>query len=264
VADVEALGRPLPAGPEDPARSPERSAADGEGAVMPLLDHLGELRRRVLISVFAIGLASVLGWLIEPRVLELLVAPLRQQTTEALRFIGLGDAFTIRVKIAIVVGVLIAMPVVLYQGWRFVAPGLTTRERSVARPWLPLAYLFFLLGAAVAYVVLPFAVGFLLSFSQPGELEPLITASEYFGFVTNLILAFGLVMQYPLLVSFLAEIGVITSARLRAVRRYVILGIAIFAAVVTPGADLVSPTVLGVVLYILYEFTIQLIRWRGH
>lgn len=231
---------------------------------MPLVDHLSELRRRVLIAALSVGLASVIGWLIEPQVLDLLVAPVRQQTTEALRFIGLGDAFMIRLKIALVVGVLIAMPMVLYQGWRFVAPGLTARERAVARPWLPLAYVFFLLGAGVAYVVLPFAVGFLLSFAQPGELEPLITAGEYFGFVTNLILAFGLVMQYPLLVSFLAEIGVVTSARLRSARRPVILGIAIFAAVVTPGADLVSPTVLGVVLYVLYEFTIQLIRWRGH
>jgi len=231
---------------------------------MPLVDHLAELRRRLIVSLVALALASVVGWFLEPRLLDLLVAPVRDQTGGPLRFIGLGDAFFIRIKIALIVGAAIALPVILWQAWLFVAPGLTRRERSLARPWLPLAYVFFLIGAAVAYVVLPFAVQFLLSFSQPGELEPLITAGEYFGFVTNLVLAFGLVMQYPLLVTFLAEIGVVTSARLRSSRRIVLLGIAILAAAITPGGDLVSPTVLGAVLYVLYELTIQLIRWRGH
>jgi sec-independent protein translocase protein TatC len=260
VTDIDLAGRGaiVPAGPRDVV------PADGEGAVMPLVDHLAELRRRLIVSVAALAIASVVGWLLEPRLLDLLVDPVRAQTGSALRFIGLGDAFFIRIKIALIVGAVLALPVVLWQAWSFIAPGLTRRERSLARPWLPLAYVFFLVGAAVAYVVLPFAVQFLLSFSQPGELEPLITAGEYFGFVTNLVLAFGLVMQYPLLVTFLAEIGVVTSRRLRSSRRIVLLAIAIFAAAITPGGDLVSPTVLGAVLYVLYELTIQLIRWRGH
>ena len=112
-------------------------------------------------------------------------------------------------------------------------------------------------------MILPFAIQFLLGFAEPGSLEPLITASEYFGFVTTLILAFGLVMQFPLVVTFLAEAGIVTSAGLRSSRRYVIVGIAVFAAVATPGGDLVSPTVLGTVMYLLYEFTIQFIRRRG-
>ena len=230
---------------------------------MSLVDHLAELRRRIIVSVVALALASAVGWFLEPRILELLIAPLRAVTQEGLKFIGLGDAFVIRIKIALVFGLIVAMPVILLQGWLFVAPGLTTRERAVARPWLPLAYLFFLIGTAVAYVILPFAVQFLLGFAEPGALEPLITASEYFGFVTALILAFGLVMQFPLVVTFLAEAGIVTSAALRARRRYVILGIAVFAAVATPGGDLVSPAVLGTVMYVLYEFTIQLIHRRG-
>lgn len=231
---------------------------------MSLVDHLAELRRRILVSLLALGLSSVVGWLLEPRILEILIAPLRAQTAEGLVFIGLGDAFMIHLKIALVFGVILAMPVFLFQGWHFVAPGLTPRERIVARPWLPLAYVFFLLGAAVAYVVLPFAVQFLLSFAVPGDLEPLITASEYFGFVTTLILAFGLVMQFPLVVTFLAEAGIVSSARLRSSRRYVILVIAVFAAVATPGGDLVSPAVLAAVMYLLYEFTIQIVSRRGH
>lgn len=231
---------------------------------MSLVDHLAELRRRIVVSVAAFGLAAVVGWFLEPRLLDLLIAPLQEQTGSGLKFIGLGDAFFIRLKIALVVGIVLAMPVILWQAWLFISPGLTRRERVVARPWLPLAYVFFLIGVAVAYVVLPFTIQFLLAFSQPGALEPLITASEYFGFVTNLVLAFGLVMQYPLVVTFLAEVGVVTSARLRTSRRVVILAIAILAAVITPGGDIVSPAVLGAVMYLLYEFTIQLTRWRGH
>jgi sec-independent protein translocase protein TatC len=235
-----------------------------DGAVMPLVDHLAELRRRVIVSAVALLLASAVGWLLEPRLLELLIAPIREQTQQGLKFIGLGDAFVIHLKIAFVFGLIVAMPVVLLQAWRFVAPGLTARERAVARPWLPLAYVFFLIGAAVAYVTLPFAVQFLLGFAQPGTLDPLITASEYFGFVTTLVLAFGLVMQFPLVVTFLAEAGIVTSAALRSSRRYIILAIAVFAAIATPGGDLVSPTVLGSVMYVLYELTIQLVRRRGH
>jgi sec-independent protein translocase protein TatC len=263
VADAGLVGR-APVGTPGTAAQAETPPAEEAVAVMSLVDHLAELRRRLLISVAALVVASAVGWLFEPRLLELLIAPLRSITAEGLRFIGLGDAFVIRLKISFVFGLVVAMPVILWQGWRFVSPGLTRRERAVARPWLPLAYVFFLLGAGVAYFVLPFAVQFLLSFAEPGTLEPLITASEYFGFVTTLILAFGLVMQFPLVVTFLAEAGLVTSARLRSVRRYVILAIALFAAAVTPGGDLVSPFVLGVVMYVLYEFTIQLIRRRGH
>lgn len=231
---------------------------------MSLVDHLAELRRRLLVSLAAFGVASIIGWFLEPRLLEFLIAPLRDLTGEGLRFIGLGDAFAIRLRIALLFGLVTAMPVILLQGWLFVSPGLTSRERAVARPWLPLSYLFMLLGGAVAYVVLPFAVQFLLGFAQPGTLEPLITASEYFGFVTTLILTFGLVMQFPILLTFLAEAGLVSSARLRSSRRYVILAIAVFAAVATPGGDLVSPAILGGVMFVLYELTTEFVRRRGH
>ena len=143
------------------------------------------------------------------------------------------------------------------------APGLTLEERRLARPWVPLALLFFALGVAVAYVVLPFASAFLLGFAVPGVLEPLITAEAYFGFVTMLFLAFGLVMEFPIVLVLLSKVGVITSERLRKNRRMVILGIAIFAVVVTPGGDPISPSVLGTVMYLLFEFSIRLVRWTG-
>jgi sec-independent protein translocase protein TatC len=139
---------------------------------------------------------------------------------------------------------------------------LTVAERRAARPWIPLALGFFAFGVSVAYVVLPFAAQFLLSFAT-SELQPLLTAREYFDFVSTMFLAFGLLMEFPIVLVGLARVGVVTSARLRSVRRMVILGIAIFATAATPGGDLVSPAVLGLSLYLLYELAILIIRRSG-
>jgi sec-independent protein translocase protein TatC len=154
------------------------------------------------------------------------------------------------------------MPVLLYQGWQFIAPGLTAKERRMARPWIPLALFFFALGVSIAYIVLPFAASFLLSFSTP-DLQPLITAGSYFEFVTTMFLAFGLVMEFPIVLYGLSRVGIATSARLSAARRYVILIIAVFAAVVTPGGDIVSPLVLGGTMYLLFELTLFVIKRTG-
>jgi sec-independent protein translocase protein TatC len=246
--------------PSVPATSPGPSAAVRDETVMPLVDHLSELRRRLAISLLAVAIGSVIGFYFAPQLISILKAPLHM--AKPLVYTGLGDAFLINLKLAIVVGIVVAMPVLVWQLWAFISPGLTREERRLARPWVPLAIAFFAIGVAVAYVILPFAATFLLSFSSP-DLQPLITASEYFGFVTTLCLAFGLVMEYPIVLVLLAKVGIITSARLRSSRRVVILAIAIISAVVTPGGDPISPTVLGVTMYVLYELSIVLIRAGG-
>jgi sec-independent protein translocase protein TatC len=245
-----------PASPSPPAAP----AAAGDESVMSLVDHLSELRRRIAISLLAIALGSVVGFYFAPQLITFLKAPLN--LGKPLVYTGLGDAFFINLKLAIVVGIVLAMPILVWQLWRFISPGLTREERRMARPWAPLAIVFFVIGVTVAYVILPFASTFLLSFSS-ADLQPLITASEYFGFVTTLFLVFGLVMEYPIVLVLLAKVGIINSARLRRSRRVVILAIAIISAVVTPGGDPISPTVLGVTMYVLYEFSIVLIRLGG-
>ena len=154
------------------------------------------------------------------------------------------------------------MPVLLYQLWAFVAPGLTPTEKRVLRPWIPLALFFFVLGVAVAWVILPFAIQFLLAFTD-ATLVATLAAPPYFDFVTTMFLVFGLLMEFPIVLYALARVGIVSSARLRSSRRITILGIAIFAAVATPGGDLVSPTVLGFTMYILFELTIVAIRRSG-
>jgi sec-independent protein translocase protein TatC len=246
-----------------PPAAPEPSASDGarQGeAVMSLVDHLSELRNRIFKVLLAVAVGSVVGFLLGDPIISILKAPIPSDSP--LFFTGIGDPFFIRMKIAVVVGVILAMPVILYQIWAFVGPGLTPAERRMIRPWVPLALFFFGLGVVIAYVILPYAAAFLLSF-QTADLKPLITAGSYFDFVTTLFLAFGLTMEFPIVLFALSRVNILSSRRLRSARRYVILGITIFATVATPGGDLVSPFVLGVTMYVLYEATTWFIARSG-
>jgi sec-independent protein translocase protein TatC len=254
---ARAAGAPpsAPVPSTEPVPPPPSTAAPADDTVM------SELRSRIVRIIIGVLLGSVVGFLFGDAIITFLKAPIPGD--EPLFFTGLGDPFVIRMKIGLVVGVILAMPWILFQGWAFVAPGLTPSERRIVRPWVPLALVFFALGVAIAYIVLPFAATFLLTFTS-ADLQPLITAGAYFDFVTTMFLAFGLVMEFPILLFGLSRVGILTSDRLRASRRYVILGIAIFAAVATPGGDLVSPFVLGGTMYLLFEATTLFIRRTGH
>jgi sec-independent protein translocase protein TatC len=250
----------LPGSPPEPQpQSLPPAAPPADETVMSLVDHLGELRTRVFRSLIAIGIGSAIGYLWSVPIRNFLISPL---PTHQVQVLGLGDAFFIQIKISIIVGIILAMPVLLYQVWAFVAPGLTTSERKMVRPWIPLALVFFALGVVIAYIVLPFAVGFLLSFTDETLVQG-IAAGPYFDFVTTMFLAFGLVMEFPILMVGLSKVGILTSERLTSSRRMIILGIAIFAAVATPGGDLVSPFVLGGTMYILFELTTLFIKRSG-
>ena len=227
--------------------------------VMSLAEHLTELRRRLIISFAAVAVGSVIGWFAAPRVIEILRAPITPYYDKPLVFTQPGAAFFLELKLSLMVGIALAAPIILYQLWAFVSPGLTPHERRVARPWVPLALLFLVLGIGVAYLILPFAMGFLLSFAVPGSIEPLLTLESYFGFVTGLFLAFGLIMQFPIVLVLLSKTGLVTVERLKHNRRYVAVAIVIFAVVVTPGGDPFSPTIMALVMYPLYELSIYLI-----
>jgi sec-independent protein translocase protein TatC len=259
MADADTLREPASGViPTDPA-PPTGGAGMPEGSVMSLVDHLSELRDRLVKCVIVIAIGTAIGFYFAPVVRDFLLEPLPNGQAQVL---GPGDGFAIQLRIAVVIGIIIAMPVLLYQVWAFVAPGLTAAERRTVRPWIPLALFFFALGVVIARLVLPYAVQFLLSFTDD-KLVANIAAGPYFDFVTTMFLAFGLVMEFPILLVGLSRVGIITSERLRTSRRYVILGIAIFAAVATPGGDLVSPIALGGTMYILFELTVQFIKRTG-
>jgi sec-independent protein translocase protein TatC len=261
MADADALREPGVTGLQvtpDPSPTPP-AAAPGDERVMSLVDHLGELRTRIFRSIIAVAIGSVVGFYFAVPIRNFLIKPL---PVDHVQVLGIGDGFIIQMKISIVAGIILAMPVLLYQLWAFISPGLTPTERKAVRPWIPMALFFFALGVAIAYIVLPFAIQFLFSFTD-NVLVAQPAAGPYFDFVTTLFLAFGLVMEFPILLVGLSKVGIVTSERLRSSRRMIILGISIFAAVATPGGDLVSPFVLGGTMYILFELTVLFIRRSG-
>jgi sec-independent protein translocase protein TatC len=231
-----------------------------ERSEMALVGHLIELRNRLFIAALSLVPGTIVGFIFANPIIHILKAPL--PTDKPLVALGLTEPFMIQLQVALTVGVILAMPVILYQLWAYISPGLSDAERSAARPWVPLALFFFALGVGVAYFILPYASGFLYNF-QTSDITLMLTADAYFGFVTTLFLAFGLVMEFPIVLVLLSKVGILTSARLRSSRRMAILGITIFSAFVTPGADLVSPIVMAVTMYTLYEISIVMIRMGG-
>ena len=258
MADADAVrGAGLP----ERVPTPDPGTPAPAPAVMTLVDHLSELRSRLIRSILAIVGGSAIGFILAPNIRHVLVSPL-PPGKQQLIVLGPGDGFAITLRIAIAVGIILAMPVLLYQLWAFVAPGLTPSEKRTLRPWIPLALFFFVLGVSVAWVILPFAIQFLLAFTDE-TLVATLAAPPYFDFVTTMFLVFGLLMEFPIVLYALARVGIVSSARLRSSRRMIILGIAIFSAIATPGGDLVSPTVLGFTMYVLFELTIVAIRRSG-
>ena len=227
---------------------------------MPLTGHLAELRNRLIWSILAIAVGSSIGFTFGDQIITVLKAPIPPDVP--LIVTEIGAAFAIRLQVALVAGVILAMPVLLWHVWRFIAPGLTPSERRSILPWIPLALIFFALGVSVAYVVLPFAATFLLQFLTT-DVKPLLDIQKYFDFATSLFLAFGILMEFPILLVGLSRVRIVTSDRLRRSRRLIILIIAVFAAIATPGGDLVSPFVLGATLYVLFEGTVLFIRRTG-
>jgi sec-independent protein translocase protein TatC len=232
-------------------------AADETETVMTLVEHLTELRRRIFITLFAVAVGTVVGFFMAPTLLRVLA----EQVPGPLYFTQPGGALFLQFKLALLVGVALGSPVLLYQVWAFVVPGLTARERRLAWPWLPLAVLFMLMGLALAYLILPLAVSFLLGFQITGVVEPLITADAYFGFVLMMFVAFALAMQFPIVIVLLSKLGIVSTDRLRRSRRYVLLGLFVLAVVVTPP-DPFSALIMASVMYPLYELTIYLVA-RG-
>jgi sec-independent protein translocase protein TatC len=243
-------------------RRPER---DPEGA-MTLVEHLEELRRRLFIALGAIVLGSVVGWFLYEPLLDLMTSPFcdwvrtlpeKQRPPAGCDLLVTGpiDPVMVKLKVVAILGLFIALPVVLYQLWAFIVPGLTKRERRMAIPFVASSLLLFALGALVAYLTLPRALGFLLGFA--GEnITPFLTANSFLSFVLLVALAFGLTFEFPIILIFLTIVGVLSTARLRAWRRMAILVIAIAAAVITPSADPYSMLGMMLPMVLFYEVAI--------
>lgn len=226
-----------------------------EDRPMTIIEHLEELRRRLLIAIAAFAIGTLVSFLFVESILRILIRPVGQVV-----FLAPTEAFFVRVKVAALAGVLLSLPVMLVQVWRFVSVGLTSTERRSTISLLPFSLLLFFAGAAFAFfAILPVGVRFLLSY-QTEALVPMISIGAYTSFATAFVLAFGLVFQLPVVVLFLARLGIVTPASLARGRKYALLGIVALSAVLTPGGDVLSQAMMAVPTYLLYEISIWVAR----
>ncbi|MCX7927031.1 MAG: twin-arginine translocase subunit TatC [Candidatus Omnitrophica bacterium] len=223
---------------------------------LPLLAHLAELRRRIILSVCAIGIAGILVYPYTDLVIRSLAKPVGK-----LYFIGPVEAFWTKLKLAFFLGLFISLPFVLFQIWGFIQRGLLPKERRTVLGLTVISYLLFMVGAAFCYfLILPIGVRFLLAYGSE-VLVPMITISRYLAFVSALVFAFGSIFQLPLIVGFLSYTGIIKAEDLRKHWRLAVVGIFIIAGALTPGPDVFSQLLMAGPLLVLYFFSIWLARF---
>ncbi|MDQ4089461.1 MAG: twin-arginine translocase subunit TatC [Actinomycetota bacterium] len=229
---------------------------------MPLVDHLSELRRRLIISVVALVGGAIVGFILYNRILGVLVRPYAEVTNNPdanFVFFDPLEAFATRLKVAAWSGAFLASPVVLWQLWRFITPGLHKNEKRYAIPFIVSSILLFVLGGFVALYTFESALRFLVGVGGP-ELTPLFSASKFLSLIILMIIAFGIAFEFPVLLVCLELAGVLTSATLRKWRRPALVVIVAVAAVITPSQDPYSLFAMVVPMYIFYEGAILIGR----
>ncbi len=235
------------------------------GQELPLTEHLRELRDRLIKSLIAVCIgAGLCYWQID-RLLAFLLAPLLPvlPPEQKVIFTAYQEAFFSYLKLAVVAGAILASPYVIFQAWRFVAPGLYEHEKRFALPMVLFSCLAFLGGAAFAYfLVFPKAFAFLASFAGE-DLRLVPTLRDYLSFSLRLLLVFGLAFQVPVGLTVAAKLGVVSAADLRRFRRYAILLAFVLAAILTPTPDIVNQLFLAIPLVFLYEFSVFLVALVG-
>lgn len=231
---------------------------------MTIIEHLEELRHRLVVSALAFFVGSVVAYIFYDPILDLLKLPLDEGGKISgfmvdLSVRGVTSAFLVRLKVSIFAGLIFALPVILYQLWRFITPGLEAKEKRYALPFVAGSLFLFSLGAVFAYLVLPQAIGFLLGFAE--GLQPIIFIDEYVGFVSFMVLAFGITFEIPMIILFLAAAGIVSSQRLGKLRRHAAVSAAVIAAVATPSQDPYTLVLMALPLYLMYEIALLIIRF---
>jgi len=245
---------------------------------MPFTGHLSELRKRIIISLIALLAGFLVSFNYSENIFDVLTLPLRSEIGFSMRypfitlvptqiknptlvFLAPAEAFWMHLKVSFVAGLMIALPVILHQLWKFISPGLLAKERKYIAPFVVSATLLFLAGAAFCFLfVLPFAMGFLLTY-KIGALTPMLSVGNYVDFCLKFILAFGTVFELPIVIVFLTRMGVVTPRTLAKNRKYAVLLAFVAGAILTPTPDAFNQTLMAVPIIILYEAGILVSRF---
>jgi sec-independent protein translocase protein TatC len=240
-------------------------ADPNDPSAMSLVEHLEELRRRIFKILIGLVLFSIVAFIFREQIMTFLTWPLPAQANalghgnQKLVVTGLGEGFTTYLLLALAGGFVASLPVTLYQVWAFVSPGLYAHEKKHAVPFIIVGLILFLAGISLGYVVLQYPVAWLVNFGADTFTE-LISVNSYFTFVAFFLLAFGVVFEIPLVLTFLSIVGIISAETLTKKRAisHVVMWVA--ASFLTPGADLYSPVILGVTMSCLFELSVFFIK----
>jgi len=245
---------------------------------MPFTGHLTELRKRIIISLVALLAGFLASFNYSENIFDVLTLPLRSEIGFSMRypfiafvpthiknptlvFLAPAEAFWMHLKVSFVVGLIISLPVIFHQLWKFISPGLLPKEKKYVAPFVATATLLFLAGAAFCFLfVLPFAMGFLLTY-KIGALTPMLSVGNYVDFCLKFILSFGAVFELPIVIIFLTHMGIVTPKTLAKNRKYAILLAFVAGAILTPTPDAFNQTLMAVPIIILYEAGILVSRF---
>jgi sec-independent protein translocase protein TatC len=251
-----------------------------ESERMPLIEHLGELRKRITISLTALFIAFIIAFNYSEEIFKSIMFPLKYSLsfsmknpfisiipqeklsqTAKLVFLAPAEAFWMSMKVAFVAGLALALPVIFHQLWKFISPGLLAREKKYVLPFVISATTLFMAGAAFCFfIVLPFTMGFLVSYNVGDVLMPMLSVGLYVDFCLKFILAFGAVFELPIVIIFLTRMGIVTTKTLAKNRKYAVLVAFILAAVLTPTPDMFNQTLMAIPIIVLYEVGILVSR----
>ncbi|HBR17117.1 MAG: twin arginine-targeting protein translocase TatC [Deltaproteobacteria bacterium RIFCSPLOWO2_12_FULL_43_16] len=228
---------------------------------MPLTSHLVELRKRLIVSIVAVAIGFGISYNYSNELFTILARPLPSNTTFA--FTRLVEPFFTYLKVSLLTGIFLSSPVLIYEVWAFIAPGLQENERKWVLPIVSSSIVLFIGGALFGYfLVLPFGYTYFLSFSTD-TIHPMLSMDEYFSFTTKFLLAFGIVFELPLFILFLARLGIVDAKMLSVYRKYAVLVIFIAAAILTPTPDAFSQILMAAPMMVLYEVGIITARIFG-
>ncbi|MBP2639770.1 MAG: Sec-independent protein translocase, TatC subunit [Firmicutes bacterium] len=242
--------------PENDQDEVQAGSGNNSAASMSLVDHLQELRKRLIIMIIAVAVGSTACYFYSAELVHFITAPAGK-----LYYMNPAEAFFSYLKVSFFAGFLLALPVVLYQVWAFIVPALTLKERTATTILVPTSVLLFFVGLIFSYyLVLPAGIKFFMGFATD-DLQPMFSLGQYLSFVISFLVPFGFIFELPLFILVLAKIGIISSKMLVAKRKIVLVMTFVIGAVISPTPDVFSQTMIAVPMLVLYEISILIVKY---